>query len=276
MKTDEDLFGTFVIAWVVAATILFAILLPHALNLPTLPALFFKAVSERPSVAEAPGSLAGLPVAEGPEGLLVHYDFEDGTFAKNHVFRDSSGNSNNAVANGVFISTAPGVIGSTAVSLPGTGYLYAATDPAAGRTNVSFSLWFTDTDETHNYLLAGALSSGTPRTGWLIGTRGSELWDGDGEPVRIAGGTRAAGTARFLPWNHKALVYNGTFVVEYLNGDVVSAYTASGKPLGEGRAMLIGSWQPFGFNYAGRIDDFRIYGRALDPPEVAALYRQGS
>jgi hypothetical protein len=38
--------------------------------------------------------------------------------------------------------------------------------------------------------------------------------------------------------------------------------------------MTIGSWQPFGQNYAGRIDEFRIYDHALNETEIAGLYER--
>jgi hypothetical protein len=270
MKTDDELFRTVVIAWVVVVTIMLGILLPYTVNVPALPALFYKTVTER-----SPGTGQLLRVSPGqsganPEGLLLYYDFED-ELAKTRMAFDRSGNNNNAIANGVLIGSAPGIIGNTSVSLPGTGYLYSEPDPVAGRTNVSFSLWFTVPDTTHNYRLASALSADPPRSGWIIGTRSSELWDDAGNPVRVSGGIWSVGSQPFTVWNHKILVYNGSSVTEYLNGFVTSEYSASGRPVGTGRAVVIGSWQPFGQNYAGRIDDFRIYDHALNATEIAAL-----
>ena len=121
-----------------------------------------------------------------------------------------------------------------------------------------------------------AISQGSPRTGWIIGTRSSDLWDKEARPVRVVAETRSAGSLPLRAWNHKVVVYNGSSVTEYFNGAVVSSYAASGEPLGTGRGMIIGSWQPFGQNYAGTIDDFRIYDRALTEDEVALLYGKGS
>lgn len=275
MKIDDELFGTILIAWVVLVTVLLGILLPYTVNVPTMPAFFYRTVTERASMPSVPDFIVNQSGAGNTNRLLVYYDFEDEAFAKNHFFSDQSGNANNAIANGVFISTAPGIIENRSVVLPGTGYLYSYPDPAAGKSDVTFSLWFTVPDQAHNYRLASAISASGPRSGWILGTRSSDLWDSQGNPIRILTGSRSAGALPFSAWNHKALVYNGSRVTEYLNGVVVSGYPGSGRPLGTGKAMLIGSWEPFGQNYAGRIDDFRIYDYSLNESQVAGLYREG-
>jgi hypothetical protein len=276
MKADDESFRTLVIAWVVIVTVFLAILLPYTLNVPTLPALFYKTVTKvRPTVVSQPGILINHTASANPDGLLVWYDFED-DLAKTHRAGDRSGSNNPAYVKGLFIGNGPGIIGNSAVSLSGSGYLFSDQNPVPGRTNVTFSLWFTEGDPGRNERLVSAVSATDPQTGWILGTRSSELWDGSGDPVRIPSGMRLEGTPAFAPWNHKAVVYDGSSVREYLNGQVMSEYAATGKPLGAGREMEIGSWQPFGQNYAGRIDEFRVYDRALNESQVLDLYRQGN
>lgn len=277
MKIDDEFFSTAVVAWLVIVTIILGILLPFTVNVAVLPALFYKGIAERSADTQVPDYVAGFDGAGNARGLLVDYTFEDEHYPKNHVFFDESGNHCNAIAHGILIRQGPGIVGNYSVSLPGTGYLYTYLDPAAGRTNVTFSLWFVVPDKTHNYRLAGSVPTGTRHSGWTIGTKSSELWDDEGDPVRVLTSTRLVGSVLFTDgWNHKAVVYNTTHVTEYLNGVVITRYSASGKPLGAGKAMTIGSWEPFGMNYAGQVDEFQIYDRALNATEIDTLYRQGA
>ena len=274
MNLDDDTFTAVLVGWIVIITIVLGILLPYTINIPTLPALFYKTMTER-SVGASPNSVSvGVSGANNPFGLLVHYDFEDGLTGRSHIVYDRSGSQYNAVTNGIFIGEGTGIVGNRSVLLPGTGYLYCSPDPAGGRTNVSFSLWFTVPDSTHNYRLAGAIAGSGSPAGWALGSKGSDLWDEEGNPIRLLTTTRSTGSLPFTEWNHKVLVYNGTHVTEYLNGFTFSQYQASGKPLAPGDGMTIGSWQPFGQNYAGRIDEFRIYDHALNETEIAGLYER--
>lgn len=269
MKIETESFQTIITAWVVIVTIFLVILLPYAVNIPTLPALFYKVVSGPPTAGSY--TFVNQIESKNPEGLLVWYTFDDPP--RNYGwFTDQSGNGIPAFVKGLFMGSAPGIIGNNSVSLVGLGYLYNALNPVSGRTNVTISLWFTLEDQSYDYRLASAVSTREPRSGWIIGSHSSELWDDSGDSIRIASHASPRGSMTFHTWNHKAVVYNGYYVTEYLNGLVIRNYTASGEPVGTGGAMLIGSWQPFGQNYAGRIDDFRIYNRALSPKEVAALY----
>lgn len=268
MKIDSESFRTILTAWVIIVTIFLAILLPYAVNIPTLPALFYKMISGPSS----PGSNVFVNQIESknPDGLLVWYTFDDPP--RNYKFTDQSGNGIPAYVKGLFIGNAPGIIGNNSVSLSGSGYLYNALNPLSGRTNMTIAFWFTLEDRAYDYRLASAVSTREPRSGWIIGSHSSELWDDSGDPIPIVSHSSPKSSATFQTWNHKALVYDGLYMTEYLNGLPISNYTASGEPVGTGGAMLIGSWQPFGQNYAGRIDDFRIYDRALGPEEIAGLY----
>lgn len=275
MTIDDEFFSTAVVAWLVTVTIILGILLPYSVNVPVMPALFYKVMAERSTDTSVPDYMTGHEGAGNADSLLVDYTFEDAHYRDTHVYFDTSGNHCNAVAHGVFIRQGPGAVGNYSVVLPGTGYLYSYLDPAAGRTNVTFSLWFTVPDKSHNYRLAGSVPTGTRHSGWTIGTKSSELWDDEGDPVRVLTSTRLVGSVQFADgWNHKVVVYNTSHVTEYLNGFVITRYSASGTPLGTGQGMTIGTWEPFGLNYAGQVDEFRIYDRALNETEIAGLFRQ--
>lgn len=272
---DDEQFRSLIIGWVVAITIIFGILFPFTVNIPALPAIFYKIVTEQANGPPVVDYVGGQQYTTNPAGLLVYYDFE--VMNKNIGFFDRSWNNNLGYINGIQVGQGYGIIGNSSLSLPGTGYLYCRNDPVAGSTNVSISLWYTVIDKGHNYQLAGGMTGDGLQTGWMIGSRTSALNDKAGDPIRVQ---MTSSRLRALPFssngnNYKVLVYNGSYVTEYLNGVVIGEFTASGKPIAPSGMMTIGSWKPFGNNYAGKIDEFRIYSRPLSSSEVQEAYADG-
>lgn len=262
----------YIIAWVIIVTVILAILLPYLVYIPALPVLFFNAIAPPPS------SPQNTTPFSNPDGLLVHYDFEN-YIVSSHQVVDTSGNGKNAVVQGTFMNRVPGIRGNYSLSFSGMGpfsglaKLRSADNPAAGRNNITFSLWFRTDNLRHNTQLASAMSTGDPKSGWVIGTLRSEFWDDSGKPVYYFDETGRKYPLRAGNWTLKTITYNGDQVREYINGEEVGAWPATRAPLGKGEPMVIGGWQPFGNNFAGEIDDFRIYNRALSPEQIAGVYR---
>ena len=97
-----------------------------------------------------------LPTTSFPEPpLLVRYDFE-GDFTASGTVLDRSGNGHNAQVTGAVARTT-GISGSQGIAFTGNGYLQATSNPAAGKTDVTFSLWFkTEHPEENSKLASGA------------------------------------------------------------------------------------------------------------------------
>lgn len=75
-------------------------------------------------------------------------------------------------------------------------------------------------------------------------------------------------------WSHVAGVYDGVAVRIYVNGiEAPPLGLTSGAPVASSNELRIGG-DPSGpyRHYAGLVDDVRIYGRALSPPEIHDLY----
>ncbi|HHW77384.1 MAG TPA: PKD domain-containing protein, partial [Xanthomonadaceae bacterium] len=69
-------------------------------------------------------------------------------------------------------------------------------------------------------------------------------------------------------WTHLATTYNGSALVLYLNGNEVRRSTASGAiTVSSGRLMLGGN-SVWGDYFKGRIDEVRLYNRALSATEI--------
>ena len=81
----------------------------------------------------------------------------------------------------------------------------------------------------------------------------------------------SGGVAPNAQWIHMAGTYDGSIVRLYVNGTQVSSSAASGAILSQAKPLIVGAGQNDGTAavqeaLAGRIDDFRLYKRALDLP----------
>lgn len=264
---EPEWLPTVIIGCVLFLTVFLGVTLPFLVNIPALPVVFYKIMS---------GSPPQLQMTKDPinqtSGLLIHYDFENDFIHDGRVM-DRSGNNKIGQVKGL-VREAPG-IGNHSISLNGMGYILSGDNPAAGLTNVSFSLWFKTSDPTGNYKMVSAATTGDTESGWTLSTRISEFLDDEGKAIFSAGVQSRPNN--FLPdaWNHKVVTYDGIRVKDYTNGQLVNDWPATGAPIGAGKMMVVGvMWQPFGFNYAGQIDDFRIHGHALGKEEIIELYQQ--
>lgn len=217
---------------------------------------------------------APSPAAGGqPSGdLLVWYDFEDDVVANGSVM-DRSGSGRDGVVTGT-VRAADGIGGTKGIAFSGNGYLLAPDNPAAKKTKVTFSFWFKTDDPTRNYKFASAAEwYGGPGTGWTMATHRPEFWADDGVDDLLIPAQPNADN-HFVPdtWTHEAVVYDGSTMKEYTNGVLINTWKARGVPMSAGVPMAVGGWPQFsGYNYAGEMDDFRIYDRALAAGEIAAI-----
>jgi hypothetical protein len=72
-------------------------------------------------------------------------------------------------------------------------------------------------------------------------------------------------------WSHLTATYDGAFLRLYVNGELVDTDDAPSVIAGEGELQIGGDedWSAAGF-FDGRIDEVRVYDRALDGGEIAA------
>jgi hypothetical protein len=94
---------------------------------------------------------------------------------------------------------------------------------------------------------------------------------------RPAGGGTFGGTVRYISgptaspvnaWTHLALTYNGTTLRLYVNGIQVRSQAVSGTIETNSSPLRIGGNSPYGEYFIGRIDEIRIYNRALSQAEI--------
>ncbi len=82
----------------------------------------------------------------------------------------------------------------------------------------------------------------------------------------------AAGTAQLAlnTWTHLATTYDGTTLRLFVNGVQVGTRAVSGAMLTSTGALRIGGNSIWGEYFQGRLDDIRIYNRALSAAEIQA------
>lgn len=225
-------------------------------------------------VATATKTKTHPPAPTASNDLLVWYDFE-GDYLTTGMITDRSGNGFDAQVYGS-VGATEGISGDQAILFSGNGYIQAQTNPVAGRNIVSFSLWFkTDHPEANYKLASAAWWNGGPASGWILATHLPEFWSDDNNGLYLP--DMEINDNYFTPgeWNHEVVTYDGSTIKEYTNGELVNDWPTTGAAIGQGLPMAVGGWPQYnGFNFQGSIDEFQIFGWALSPEEIQAIYNQ--
>ena len=96
-------------------------------------------------------------------------------------------------------------------------------------------------------------------------------WRGLPEANVLVGGSNQTAEAATLAanvWTHLAATYDGTTVRLFLNGAQVASAAAAGAITTSNGVLRIGGNSLWGEFFQGRIDELRIYSRALTPAEI--------
>ncbi|HEX7897451.1 MAG TPA: LamG-like jellyroll fold domain-containing protein [Planctomycetota bacterium] len=227
-----------------------------------------------------PGSSATVTIADDDVApppttgdLLVHLQFDAGSGT---VAIDASGNGNpGELRNGA--SWAAGKSGSAA-SLEGTDdhvrvASSASLDAASGSLTVA--AWVYRASNQGGWRVVATRQYGSSwddqyTLGFLDNGYRFGVHTTSGYPM-LAGGTAPVGQ-----WIHMAGTYDGGMARLYVNGAQVAASAAGGAVVADGKPLLIGAGQNDGTSavqeaLAGRIDDLRLYKRALSAAEIQAI-----
>jgi glucose/arabinose dehydrogenase/chitodextrinase len=198
-------------------------------------------------------------------GLVAAYSFNEGTGTS---VADASGNGNTGTING-------------------------ATWVVAGKYGAALSFDGTNDLVVINHSSSLSFSTGMTLEAWVLPTAAQSGWrtliqkevdafflhaSGGGAALQpTAGGTFNGSVDYFAPtalavntWSHVALTWNGSTMRLYING-VEAANHARGGPMQTTTAPLrIGGNSPYGEFFLGRIDEVRVYNRALSAAEIEA------
>jgi hypothetical protein len=87
-----------------------------------------------------------------------------------------------------------------------------------------------------------------------------------GTPLNASGSS----TLPANTWTHLAATHNGSTLRLYVNGTQVGTRSVSGALLTSSGALRIGGNSIWGEFFQGRIDEIRVYNRALTANEIQA------
>jgi hypothetical protein len=208
----------------------------------------------------------GAGPARAQSGLVAAYGFNEGSGT---TVADSSGHGNNGTIYGGASWTTSGKFGS-ALNFDGVNDMVVV--PASASLNVGAALtleaWVYPTGTQNGwrtivnkdvdaYNLSASNPAGNlrPAGGGTVSSTGWEEADGPSAiPVNA--------------WRHLALTYDGANLRLYVNGVQVASQPASGTLESNSNQLSFGGNAPYGEFFKGRIDEVRVYNRALSASEI--------
>ena len=205
-----------------------------------------------------------ITVASPLSGLVAAYSFDEGAGS---ITTDVSGKNNSGtISNATW--TASGKYGG-ALTFNGSNALVvippstslnvtnAMTQEAWVYPTVSKASWSTVMHrETDAYYLHASCPDGA-----MLPASGATF---NGTESYVAG----ASALPLNTWSHVASTYDGSSLKIYVNGVLSSTKTVSGSVQNNNNPLRIGGNYPYGQFFEGRIDDVRVYNRALSATEI--------
>jgi hypothetical protein len=230
-------------------------------------------------VAASPNASAGLAVPES--GLVLHYSME--TLSQGTISDESPSSLNgHVVASSGTVRLVTGLAGyGRALRLTGTQHQYVdvPTSTVLDVNTYTLSAWVRYTGVQNDQTLgrwevlekAGAYwmnvrTSGLVRVGGFYGGCANANW-------QFFDSTRALPVNR---WRHVATTYDGTWLRVYIDGRAAGAKRVSGRTCVSGEPLAVGAknsptkglLEAF---WDGRLDEVRVYNRALTLTEIGQL-----
>ena len=225
------------------------------------------------------GSKATVVGKSKPErlnnGLVGYWTFDGNKIAGVTAYDSGSGGNNGTITNGPMPSI--GKVGQALTFDGSDDYVDLGTSASLTPSSaMTVSAWIyntkpwdnndtlisTDSGGTVPYRIR--LDSGTGRPSFTINTSGG---------ATITGNTVMATST----WYHLTAVYDGSFIKLYVNGESdATPVSQTGTLSSNGTSVFVGARpSPIQDYFSGKIDDLRLYSRALGDDEVRALYNMG-
>jgi hypothetical protein len=217
------------------------------------------------------------------DGLVAYYPFTGDA-------QDEGGNGNDGIVEGATLATDRFGVANSAYAFDGTHDYIDVGSVMGGLLDFSIHAWVqTSQVEAGSMrhddpaIIGMRQSSGLTDDIVLANYNGNLAWydelcrtecSGDPHNDYDTGAFIADGT-----WRQVAVVREGTLLEFYVDGDIAGTYSTETYTVGDnnieiGRALWTGHGGSLYFE--GKIDDVRIYSRALVDSEVLALYDEGS
>ena len=206
------------------------------------------------------------------DGLVAYYPF-------NGNANDESGNGNHGIVNGVTLAKDRHGESDKAYKFDGNDYIKVTHNSKLNAgNNFSLSVWYTVEGPSSNDYGTIVGKDGRNSGWWLSTARsGNTTTKIRWEHVSV-GGIIENKTFSYSPvtWHHSVIVYNNRNASFYLDNQLLEEKKLTNSSGLSSSDLLIG--QQFsgisGRGWKGKIDDVRIYNRALSKNEVADLYEK--
>jgi len=209
-------------------------------------------------------------------GLVAYYPF-------NGNANDASGNGYNGTVNGATLTT-------DRFNNPDTAYYFNGSNSSIDLTPLAFNnltqgtigTWIELDSTMQETIFAkqhpGANSYGIFTVGYYVASNGGPIPGQPGELYYHAANNEGNASSSTLlsagVWHHVAVVFSSTNCDLYIDGNPSGSFSGNFSVPNDTSAITsIGDWgADVGIGMVGRIDDFRIYNRALSSSEVSQLY----
>ena len=214
------------------------------------------------------------PGGASSNGLVLYYNFDTNTTP----VPDQSGNNNTGTVNSAVWTNGGEING--AYDFDGTNGWICATNTASINMSTALTVAAWVCPDISNSCMnvvtksSGNGSSGNP-FGWLVDIRSLKIHPvirNTSWTIYEFSGNTALPTNQ---WSHIAITYDGTNLVAYLNGVVDYTISASGYINSSGNYNLGVGWLAQGGvpsqHFNGRIDEVKLYNRALPSYEIIVL-----
>ncbi len=204
------------------------------------------------------------PVAAQASGPVAAYSFDAGVGA---TVLDASGNSNTGTLSGATWTTA-GKYGGALVFNGSTARVSVPASPSLNvTTGVTLEAWVypTATQSGWRTIIQREVDAFFLHASNQTGARRPAAGGTFGGSVRLV---KAPTAIPINTWTHLAQTYDGTTLRLYVNGAEVATLAATGLIETNASPLWMGGNNPHGEYFQGRIDNVRIYSRALTPAEL--------
>src|SRR5882724_2948946 len=219
-------------------------------------------------VAALASLILALPATAQTSGLVAGYSFAEGSRT---TVADVSGNNNRGTLGGGVTWTTQGKFGNALV-FNGASFV---TIPAAASLNLTTAMtleaWIYPTTAATNWSTAlmreqpgefvYTLYVGSP-------SNSPNVFFNTGASSSTERGVAGPSALPVNTWSHLAGTYDGAVVRLYVNGAQVASRAFTGTIGSTTGALRIGGNGVWGEYFTGRIDEVRIYNRALTPAEI--------
>lgn len=208
--------------------------------------------------------LIGLGIAAPSNADLVMHLTGDGTTA------DATGNGHTAVLNNG-TTYATGKLGQ-AFSFDGVNdFIHVAASGDLEPTSISIAFWInTEQDAGLRLLFDSSHGSSNGQFGWATQMNNGVFRStyGNGSTFQEAVSTTNIADGQF---HHVAMTLDGSTLKSYVDGVVESSISFTGTAMGTGDELRMGRHFSLNRQFAGELDDVRLYNHALTDADVATL-----